>query len=459
MATPATVDDFRSILSKSKLVEDEGLDTFLRTLEPVPEEPERLAEALIDGGLLTRFQVDNLLKGRWHRFFIGHYKVLDRLGSGNYGSVYLCEHQKMRRRVAIKVLLSDKAKDEASLLRFEREARAAAALDHPNIVRAYDLCREDHLHYLVMDYIEGVSFRQMLLNKEVLTPEQVVDYMRQAAEGLQHAHESGLIHRDLKPANFMVTPAGVVKLLDLGLARFADDDIDLTRGAVLGHALYMPPEQAQDSHGVDARADVYSLGATFYHCLTGKRATSGSLSGESPRLPPDADQELLAKLMKLFQQMMAADPADRPQTAGEVATILSSWRTSAATHDTAMNGSAPRTEFEITALSGPSDDLSPSLAELEIAVTAPPASNEMPAFKAPPAPAVRKVVKKPLRDPAPSRTWVYVVIGVAVLALVIFGVYMTTGTKEYSGPTRPPLPTNLPTPKWTPQPVSPNAPR
>ncbi len=226
-------------------------------------------------GLLTTFQAEQFLQGKWRRFTIGKYKVLERLGSGGMGSVYLCEHKLMRRRVAVKVLPSAKAEDTSSLERFYREARAVAALDHPNIVRAYDIDQDDKLHFLVMEHVDGCSLQEIIKKTGPMDVLRACHYIRQAALGLQHAHETaGLVHRDIKPGNILVDRNGIVKILDMGLARFFHDEDDMLTKKfeenVLGTADYLAPEQALDSHSVDIRADIYSLGATFYFCLTGR---------------------------------------------------------------------------------------------------------------------------------------------------------------------------------------------
>src|SRR5207247_730125 len=211
------------------------------------------------------FQAEQFLAGKWRRFTLGKYKVLERLGAGGMGSVYLCEHKLMRRRVAVKVLPTAKAADPASLERFYREARAVAALDHPNIIRAYDVDHEEDLHFLVMEYVDGLSLQDLVRKSGPLAPATAANYIGQAARGLQHAHEvAGLVHRDIKPGNLIVDRGGTVKILDMGLARFFNDQDDMLTQKydenVLGTADYLAPEQALDSHNVDIRADVYSLG-------------------------------------------------------------------------------------------------------------------------------------------------------------------------------------------------------
>jgi serine/threonine protein kinase len=326
MAAPATGDDLLDLLEKSRLLESYDLEGYLRRRPqpvPVPEPPDDLAAVLVRDGLLTRFQADNLLQGKWLRYFIGPYKVLDALGAGSSGVVYLCEDARLRRRVAVKVLQAVRARDRTALERFNREARAAAGLDHRNIVRAFDVGREDRFHYLVMEYVDGQSLRKLIKAGGPLSPAQAADYLRQAALGLGHAHAAGLIHRDIKPSNLMVDRRGVVKILDLGLARLVDDEGDeLTRGAVLGNADFIAPEQALDSHAVDARADVYSLGATFWYCLTGHRPARAGLEFLRSPSRPRHDAELRADvpegLWQVLRKMMAPAPADRYQTPAEV---------------------------------------------------------------------------------------------------------------------------------------------
>ena len=188
-------------------------------------------------------------------------------------SVYLAEHVLMQRRVAIKVLPKDRVEDSSYLARFHREAQAAAALDHRNIVRAYDVDNDGSNHYLVMEYVEGRDLQHIVKEDGPLDYAAAAEYIRQAAEGLAHAHQAGLIHRDVKPANLLVDQKNVVKVLDLGLARFTDESkASLTVAFdenVLGTADYLAPEQALDSHGVDARADIYGLGCSLYYLLTG----------------------------------------------------------------------------------------------------------------------------------------------------------------------------------------------
>src|SRR5438128_725922 len=278
MAAPTTSDDFLELVRKSGVLDEKRLSAYLEKVGAtgaLPPEAARAAGLLVRDGLLTHFQAEQFLQGKWRRFTIGKYKVLERIASGGMGSVYLCEHKFMRRRAAVKVLPTARASDPSALERFYREARAVAALDHPNIVRAYDIDQEDNLHFLVMEFVDGASLQEIIKRTGRMDPVRAAHYMRQAAFGLQHAHEAaGLVHRDIKPGNILVDRTGLVKVLDMGLARFFHDEEDLLTKKydenVLGTADYLAPEQALDSHSVDIRADIYGLGATFYFCLTGQ---------------------------------------------------------------------------------------------------------------------------------------------------------------------------------------------
>src|ERR1043165_3354577 len=280
MAAPTNVDQFLDLVRKSGVTDEKRLEAYLLKMRArLPADLDKAAGVLIDVGLLTHFQAENLLAGKWRRFSIGKYKILERLGSGGMGQVFLCEHKIMRRRVAVKVLPVAKTKDSSALERFYREARAVAALDHPNIVHAYDIDQEEDLHFLVMEYVDGANLQDMVERGGPLSVERAANYIWQTALALQHAHEHGLVHRDIKPGNILVARDGVVKVLDMGLALFfQDEDEALTKkhdDGTLGTADYLSPEQSQDSHEVDIRTDIYSLGMTLYFVLTGKAPFDG----------------------------------------------------------------------------------------------------------------------------------------------------------------------------------------
>jgi serine/threonine protein kinase len=163
MAVPASVDEFLDLVRKSGVADEKRLDTYLAKMRAdMPADAPKAAGLLVHNGILTNFQAENILAGKWRRFSIGKYKVLERLGSGGFAQVYLCEHKLMRRRVAVKVLPIAKAKDSSALERFYREARAVAALDHPNIVHAYDIDQDEDLHFLVMEYVDGANLQEIV---------------------------------------------------------------------------------------------------------------------------------------------------------------------------------------------------------------------------------------------------------------------------------------------------------
>lgn len=350
-ATKPNVETFLDLLKRSGLVEKDPLARFIdtyRSTTPADKQADvdELAEQAVQSGLVTRWQVDKLLEGRHRGFFLGKYRLLGLLGSGGMSSVYLGEHVLMQRRVAIKVLPKNRVQDSSYLARFHREAQAAAALDHRNIVRAYDVDNDGSLHYLVMEYVEGRDLQKTVYEDGPLDYPIAAEYIRQAAEGLAYAHEHGLIHRDIKPANLLVDQHNVVRILDLGLARFADDgQASLTvvhDENVLGTADYLSPEQARDSHGVDARADIYSLGCSLYYLLTGHppfcegtmpqrlmahlKQTPPPIHNDRPDAPHD--------LVEICFRMMAKKPDDRYGSAQEVADVLGDWL--------ALHGADPR---------------------------------------------------------------------------------------------------------------------
>lgn len=340
MPAPTTCEELLELIRRSGVVDDSRLRTYVQKLTEsggLPADPQKFAGLLVRDGILTYFQAEQLLQGKYKRFSLGKYKVLERLGAGGMAQVFLCEHKLMRRRVAIKVLPIPKAEDPSSLERFYREARAIAAVDHPNIVRAYDIDQDENLHFLVMEYVDGTNLQDLVKKFGPLDVIRACHYIYGAAVGLQHAHEIGLVHRDIKPGNILIDRAGVVKILDMGLARFFHDEEDvLTKKYdenVLGTADYLAPEQALDSHAVDIRADIYSLGATFYYLLTGSAPfPEGSVAQKliwhqhrQPRpvtsLRPDAPEEVVA----IINKMMAKDPSKRYQTPAEVMAALASW--------------------------------------------------------------------------------------------------------------------------------------
>ncbi|MCU0874432.1 MAG: serine/threonine protein kinase, partial [Pirellulaceae bacterium] len=243
---------FLDRVQRSGLVPEQKLSQLRQDLEAQGVDlanPQAVSAALVERGALTQWQVDKLLQGKHKGFFLGSYRLLRPLGKGGMGAVFLAQHEMMRRQCAIKVLPQTQIDKHSSVLeRFYVEAQAVASLDHPNIVRAYDVSKEvkdnKEIHYLVMEFVEGQDAQATIQESGRLDYVKAAEIIRQTANGLSHAHENGLIHRDIKPANLLLDKKGVVKILDLGLARFHDDSgmASLTAAhneTVLGTADYL----------------------------------------------------------------------------------------------------------------------------------------------------------------------------------------------------------------------------
>jgi serine/threonine protein kinase len=266
------------------------------------------------------------------------YRVVRRLGGGGMGTVYEVEHRVMQRRVALKVIKRAYLDSPAAVERFRREVRAAARLSHPNIVTAFDAEHAGDTHFLVMEYVEGTTLGRLVQQGGPLPVAQACDYVRQAALGLQHAHRKGMVHRDVKPDNLMLTPDGTVKVLDFGLASLTADSeaSGLSHpDAIMGTPDYMAPEQAQEAHTADNRADVYSLGCTLYYLLTGEVPYPASttlrriLAHRERPVPPVRGKrpDVLVELAAVVARLLAKKPKERYQTCGELAAALAPFAT------------------------------------------------------------------------------------------------------------------------------------
>jgi serine/threonine protein kinase len=341
MSTPTSTIEFVDLVRRSGIIPAKQFNQFLEAINDPPQSPSRLAAVLIRRGLLTHFQARLLLAGKFRGFRVGAYVIREQLGQGGMGAVYLAEHETLRRKVALKVLAKADVAGPAGVERFLREARATAALDHPNIVRLYDVGRQGPMHYLVMEYVEGQTLEQILAARGPIPCGRAVEYVAQAAAGLQHAYEKGFVHRDVKPANLMLARDGTVKILDMGLARSFGTDERLTdrldEGVILGTADFISPEQAINDPDVDIRADIYSLGASFFTLVTGRPPFEGNttqkLLQHQMRPAPflcDVDPTFQPQLAEVVAVMMAKRPEDRLQTPAEVIAALSPWVPSSA---------------------------------------------------------------------------------------------------------------------------------
>lgn len=317
----------------------------LDRLQQGSPDPRDLLHSMVQRGWLTPYQADRLLQGQAAALLLGPYVILDCLGEGGMGKVFKARHFTLDRVVALKVLRPEMVADSETVSRFYREIEVAGRLpEHPNLIRAFDAGPFGATHFLAMEYVAGTDLERLVKQAGPLGVEQACDFMRQAALGLQHAHQHGLVHRDIKPSNLLVSSgpgaaAGTLKILDLGLARLhgaikngaRENTFQTSDGTVtLGTVDYQAPEQALDFHRADIRADVYSLGCTFFYLLTGKPPFgSGPLAVKLMRHqqaePPDLKErrpDLPDGLSPIIGRMLAKKPADRYQTPGEVAAAL-----------------------------------------------------------------------------------------------------------------------------------------
>ena len=330
---PASVAEFVQAAQDSGILTPEVLAEYAQDVAPETDATP-LANRLVKAGRLSAFQAKYVYGGKAKSLLFGPYVVLDVLGKGGMGYVYKAEHRKMRRVVALKVIARAALKSPDAVRRFEREVQAAARLEHPNIVTAFDAGEASGTHYLVMQYVDGHNLSEVVKEFGPQPVGRAVDWILQAARGLEFAHEQGVIHRDIKPGNLLVDSRGTVKILDMGLARLENLDADQDQltgtGQIMGTVDYMAPEQAVDTRRADARADVYSLGVTLWYLLAGRPLFAGDtamgkmlahmqtpappLAGERGDVPPEVE--------RVFQRMVAKKPEDRFQSMPEVIAAL-----------------------------------------------------------------------------------------------------------------------------------------
>lgn len=352
---------FLLALERSRLVSPERLRQAQSMVERAPDlEAQDLAEWLVLVGDLTAWQAERLLEGTFV-FHLGKYKLLDLLGQGGMGAVFKAEHAVMGRLVALKVLFKARLDSPTALGRFRREVKALAALNHPNIVTAHDAGQVNDTHFLVMEYVGGADLNDWQKRFGRIPYPLACEFIRQAALGLEHAWQSGLVHRDVKPANLLVSWPGpgtdpVVKVLDLGLARFCDDGEDEGRAAgaaaaakdhpaeagltqygnIVGTPDYLSPEQIRGGRDVDIRSDVFSLGCTLFKLLSGVSPFGGKTLVEKLHLrtqtggPPAARlssvvEGVPAGLDEMLAVMLARSPHDRFQSPLEAASALAEF--------------------------------------------------------------------------------------------------------------------------------------
>ena len=324
------LDQFVKQLEESGILAADSFDTLkdCNSSKPSPKNTEELASELVRQKKLTEFQAEEAGQGNARSLVLGNYLLLEKIGQGGMGQVFKARHQRMDRLVAIKVLPAAMTKDVASIARFEREVKAVARISHPNIVGAYDADCASGIHFLVMELVDGSDLSVLVRKNGSFSIEKAINYIIQAAKGLEAAHSEGIVHRDIKPANLLVDKKGTVKILDMGLARLNGCpeeplQVDLTStGTIMGTADYMAPEQAMNTRTADARADIYALGCSLYYLLTAKTMYSGTTIMEKlvahreqpiPSLRA-ARPEVPEELEAIFNKMIAKNVADRYQT-------------------------------------------------------------------------------------------------------------------------------------------------
>jgi serine/threonine protein kinase len=335
-----SISSFAAILQRHHLLEPEQLAEAAGPLARSFPTPKNLAGELIRRGWLTPYQVNQIFQGRAGDLLLESYVLLERLGEGGMGQVFKARNWKLNRLAALKLIRKERLNNLEIIRRFQREVRASAQLNHPNVVHAYDCGECGDRHFYVMEYVEGTDLAQLVCRNGPLPVEQACDCIRQATLGLQHAFERGLVHRDIKPHNLMLTRSSdghtVIKILDMGLARLdrGEDSMSsgtMTReGAVMGTLDYIAPEQARNAHLADTRADLYSLGCTLYFLLTAQPPFPGGTPTEkllkhqfqpSPQiqtLRPDVP----VSLAMVLQRLLAKQPEQRYQTPAETAAAL-----------------------------------------------------------------------------------------------------------------------------------------
>ena len=335
------------VLEKSALLTTEEFESVKQEALDSPEQydtPEKLAKHWIQTNLLTKWQVMQLLSGK-AAFFLGKYKLLNLLGVGGMGRVFLAEHTIMHRKVALKVISKEFSNNPEALKQFQAEARAIATLNHINIVQAYNFESEGDRFYIVMEYVDGQSLEKRVLKEGPLPFNDVVSYLRQSAKALRHAHQRNMIHCDIKPDNLLLNQDGQIKILDMGIAKLndpkkkgqvqetepaSDSQAKKDESHILGTVDYLAPEMASGEVEADPRVDIYSLGCTMFFLLTGQVPYPETTLIERilahqekpPRDPRELRSDTPKELANIVLKMEAKKPEDRYQSMDEVLAAL-----------------------------------------------------------------------------------------------------------------------------------------
>lgn len=333
------LDDFLANVAKSGLVAPDVLSQARASVPGTPSQDAatRLARLLIQQKALTPYQARKILAGATRGFFLGGYRILRTLGAGGMGKVFLAASERDGQRVAIKVLPPRKAAEERqALLRFRREMELSRRANHPNLARTIDVGNEGDVYFMILEYIPGESLYQAVKSEQG-GPLRVPDTARfflKVLDGLNAAHEAGLIHRDIKPSNIMITPEGDAKILDLGLARIQGEESPLTQpNLVVGTLDYASPEQLGNAAQADRRSDLYSVGCTLYFTLSGRAPFEGGDVVNKIFKQRMEDPEPLERVARgvpsafaaIVRKLMAKVPDDRYQTCPELRADLVRW--------------------------------------------------------------------------------------------------------------------------------------
>jgi serine/threonine protein kinase len=343
-----TAESLCNLLALMKLFTPETARTLLhrwRSAARDTADGAAFADWLVDGRWVTEYQAGLLLRGHREGYFLGSYRILDRVGKGRMAGVYKAVDSRGQ-VFALKVLPPSKTIDTEAFGRFRREAHLAIRLRHPSIVRTFGLGAMNDVHFIVMEFLDGETLQTILETRSTLPPVEVARIGFLAALGLQHLHEHGFVHRDLTPANLMLIPApaagqntlrSLVKILDIGLGRRLHDpaNTEPTQGLtneedILGSRDYLAPEQARDARKADVRSDIYSLGCGLYHALAGKPPFADKNAvrqilrhAHEQQVPlPEVDPTVPEPLDSIITTMMAKEPAQRYQTPAELAKVL-----------------------------------------------------------------------------------------------------------------------------------------
>ncbi len=308
-----------------------------KKLEKQGKNPPRIGEILVQKGFMSEEEAQSVF--RLQGIKGGHtniegYEILEKIGQGSMGNVYRAKQLSMDRTVALKILSPDLAKDEKFVERFFREARSVARLNHPKIMQGIDVGESNGVHYFVMEYLDGPTVGDIVRRGGAMDQRRAIHIAEQISQALEHASEHDLVHRDIKPDNIMMTSSGTAKLCDLGLAKVISDDKEENKKKRMGTPNYISPEQARGDDGIDIRTDIYSLGATLYHMVTGRVPFEGEGAREvirkhidEPLLPPsEVREELDPKIDNIIKKMMKKDPEDRYENPATLRKVLKEYR-------------------------------------------------------------------------------------------------------------------------------------